>query len=67
MRLTCTSNIELRIDDDAGQLLRQPRQRELVAALHVVEPLEQRRVVGEQLELAQLVEIADPAVADRAS
>ena len=57
----------VRIDDDAGQLLRQLRQRELVAALDRLEAFEQEPASSTNSSSSpQLVEIADPAVADGA-
>ena len=55
----------LRIDRDSRQVLRQLRQRELVAALHGIEAFQQAAVFIEQLQPPELSEIADPALADR--
>ena len=65
MRLTWTSNIEFGIDVDAqSAAAMRPASRSLLARLTSRESVAERRVVGEGRELAQALEIADPAVGD---
>ncbi len=55
----------IRIHADAGALARDLRQVALVGALDPLPALLEGAVVGELLQLAQPLEVAHPAVADR--
>ncbi len=65
MRFTCTSNIESGFTGVIGVLGDSRREVYLVGALDRAPALAERRVVDERLDRAKLVEVADPAVADR--